>query len=962
MLSFLEQVAHNLIEKFGNDLSRITVVFPNRRARLFFNEYLVQLSDHPIWAPQYASIDELFKEHSVLKLADPLYLQTELYNAYQYVYQQKHNSISSETFDEFYFFGEILLSDFNDIDKNLVDNTALFSNLAELDKLKDNFEHLDQEQWKTVERFFNDISENRTDLKDAFYSIWSMLGDVYHEFKKKLEEQKVGYDGMISRSVIEQIQEEKSAFNQEKYLFVGFNVLTECERQLFKELKRNNQALFYWDYDTYYMKAEHEAGRFMQDNLMRFGDELKEIQRDNFLSSKKTITLIESPSETAQAGYIQEFLNKIKYKDTDKVPDTSIVLCNEQNLQAVMHSTPERTNENEKVSANITMGFPLTQTPVFSFIYSLAELQLKGVVERKKQYRFKYVLPVLRHPYIRIIFPEAIEVQESVIKNNIFFPNQKELINKDIFQITKTSLDISSYLIALTQKLATKFKEQALENDGFYQLYSEAIFRTFQSLNRLHDLIEAGKLVIEPRTYLSLLKRMLSTTSVPFHGEPARGLQIMGLLETRNMDFKNLLIMSTNEGVIPKSDNDSSFIPHFIRTFFKMTTIEHQNCLYAYYFYRLLQRAENIALIYNTAATNTGKMEKSRYLLQLLTESGLPIKRIQLKSEMQAHKNSDLLVHKSPALIEKIKQQYDLNSNSEAGRLSPTAINNFIDCGLRFYLQYIMKFRAPKELSDEMDNSILGSVFHKAMEIIYAQIGRVDLEKKIPAFTVQSDMIEKYLEFPHLIDKAIVEAFKKELFGGREVSKDSFNGEQLVYFDVAKQFIKRVLKLDKIKAPFKIVGLEKKVFYILQVDNVKLQVGGIIDRLDEKNNRLDVIDYKTGGNPKECKQISDLFKVGNKRPNYILQAFIYSTIQAKQQSLAISPALFYVHKATDTDYSPTIEFNKKQLTNFIEIQADFDEALSEKLSELFNPDIPFEQTKEKNNCKWCDFKDLCGRQ
>lgn len=961
--SFLQQVAKDLLSKYGNDLSQVTVVFPNRRARLFFNEYLCQASDSPVWAPAYAGLDDLFKQASTLKTADPLKLLTELYYTYNAVYNKQNQTASIETFDEFYFFGEILLSDFNDVDKNMVNDLALFSNLEELDHLKDDFEHLDPEQWKIVQRFFKDISTNRTQLKEAFFSIWSILGKVYSDFKKKLLSEDIAYDGMLYRSVIEQIQTEGAAkFTQEKYAFVGFNVLTECERQLFKLLKQHDKALFYWDFDDYYMADTQEAGRFMRDNLTHFKSALEEQDTTAFLRTKASVTIVESSSESAQAGYISNWLNEINYAEQDSVPDTAIVLCNEQNLQAVMHAIPGETDAGNPISANITMGFPLTQTPVFSLLIALAELQLKGVDEKNKRFRYNFVLPVLRHPYIRLVAPNANTVLAELIKQNNFFPNAEELQNPSIFKPTADALQLSAYLLELLKGVALKYGEQEENGDNFRQLYTEALFRAFQSLNRLNDLLASGELQIEKATFVSLLKRMLSGTSVPFHGEPARGLQVMGVLETRNMDFRNILMMSTNEGVMPKSDSESSFIPHFIRKFFGMTTIEHQDSLFAYYFYRLLQRAENVVLIYNASNAQTGKMEKSRYLLQLLTESGLPIKRLNIKAEMHPHQTVELMVKKTPELIQKLISKYDLNTNPEAKSLSPSALNNYMDCSLRFYLQYVEGIRPPMELSDELDNSVLGKVFHKAVELIYLEMGRVkENTKPFPAFEAKGDMIDAFLHAPMRIERAIEEAFNEEFFGKRKVARDRYNGEQLVYFGVVKQFVRRLLKADKTYAPFTVTGLEAQKEKQVELENIKLRVAGIVDRMDYKDGILRIVDYKTGGKAKKVDDMSKIFNPQKDRANYVFQAFFYASILVNEVKDQVAPALIYLQEAGAEDYNPIIMYNKEPVNDFNELAEEFEGWFRTLLNQVFDVETPFEQTPIIENCTYCDFKGMCGR-
>lgn len=953
---FLQLVAEDLLSRYGNDLSGITVVFPNRRARLFFNEYLTQTAEKPVWAPSYVGLDELFYQASALHTADPLKLLTELYYCYTEAYKSKQKEQAIETFDEFYFFGEILLNDFQDVDKNLVNEMALFSNLAELDQLKDDFEHLEPEQWQVIQRFFNDIATNRTQLKEAFFSIWNMLGTVYSAFKNKLHSEGIAYDGMLFRLVVEEMQTNGiSAFSQEKYAFVGFNVLTECEKTLFKLLKQNDKALFYWDFDDYYMTDTQEAGRFMRENINRFGNDLPNINRNILAGKQKKIQLIAAPSESAQAGYIPQWLTAINGSEAFEKPDSAIVLCNEQNLQAVMHAIPPSAKQ-----VNITMGFPLTQTPVYSLLIALADLQLKGIADKNERFRYNYVLAVLRQPYIRMAFANSYALQKQLIEQNNFFPTAEELNNPLVFYATTDALSLATYLTKIVKTVAKAYGETDNEK-SFSELYNEALFRAFQILNRLTDLLTTGELKVEQTTFVSLLKRLLSTTSVPFHGEPARGLQVMGVLETRNMDFKNVLMMSTNEGVMPKSDQESSFIPHFIRRFFGMTTIEHQDSLYAYYFYRLMQRAENIVFMYNTANQQTGKSEMSRFLLQLLTEFPQAVTQIKLQSEIKPHKTSVLQVTKTKEVIDKIKQRYDFNTNPQARILSPSAFNNYLDCSLRFYLQYIEGIKPPQEIDDALDSSVLGSIFHKTVELIYREIGKVGEESaNFTPFVVHNEQLDGFLAVKGRIDKVIEKAFNQVYFK-RAMPLERYNGEQLIYFRIVKQFVKRLLKIDSAYTPFTIIGLEKSKQRSIELNEIELHIGGTIDRLDSKNGVLRVIDYKTGGTPKEAKEMKHLFESSDKRANYIFQAFVYASIMIEKQSEKVQPALVYINKSTDEDYSPVIKWDKETITDFNTLNAEFETAFTEKLNELFDKESAFCQTQNAKVCEWCDFKSMCGR-
>jgi len=967
---FLSLVAEDLISRFGNDLSRVAVIFPGRRARLFFNNYLCDYSDEPVWAPQYLSIDDLFQQASDLQIADSIKLICELYQTYIEVYNRHAVSPSTETLDEFYFFGEILLNDFDEVDKNLVNARSLFGNLQDLDQLRDDFSHLSESQITALMRYFKNTFHGESSLKTAFWSVWNVLGEVYESFKDKLQQSGIAYPGMLMRSVIE---DEAIQFPYEHYVFVGFNVLNKCEEKLFRRLK--DKALFYWDVDDYYLNAEeksfNEAGRFIRKNIEKFGSALSSDQFAHFLSHKPEITIIASPSESGQSAYIGPWLDSLKQPAQFESPDSAIVLCNEQILPTVMHSISPQKAEN----VNITMGFPITQSPVCSFLQVLTEMQVRGANESGKTFRYKYVLPVLRHPYAQAIFPEAKAVEKILLEGNIFFPTLDVLKNASIFTYTPTTLDLAKYLLILVEQVGSSFEKQSGTYDIYSGLYQESVFRAYQVINRLAGLIVSGELPIDKTTFLRLMRKLFASTSIPFHGEPIKGLQVMGVLETRALDFKNLLLLSVNEGFMPGTNSDNTFIPQFIRKCFEMSTVGHQDSIYAYYFYRLIQRTERITFIYNTDKTQTGKAEMSRFLLQLLIDSRLTIKRYSLQSAIKPIQPQPIIIPKTPELLEKIKNRFDISTNPEARRLSPSALNIFIDCSLRFYLQYIEDLQTKNELNDELDVSVFGTIFHRAAELLYREIGNIGDAKETTfetPFLVRKQHFDVYLENTFLIDKLVARAFSEEYFKNKDVTLKQYNGEQLINFRVIRHMMKRLIEFDSKRTPFYVCALEKRFYADFELPEAKvvLRIGGIIDRLDEKDNALQILDYKTGGNAKQFKEMSDLVTQKDTRVSHIFQTFTYASVLIKsspyplQRGTAnkpIVPSLIYMQDTSKEDYSAVIRYEKEDITDFHRIYPLFEEVLIQKLSELFDKNIPFCQTTVLTKCSYCDFKELCNR-
>ena len=608
MQSFLQLVAHDLYAKIGNDLSRTVLIFPNKRANLFFNEYLAGESDQPIWSPAAMSISDLFQKLSVQKTGDPIRLVCELYKVF------KEETESQETLDDFYFWGELLISDFDDVDKNLVDADKLFSNLQDLKSLMDDYEFLDKEQEEAIQQFFRNFSiERRTELKEKFISLWDKLGTIYHHYRKNLTELGIAYEGMLYRNVIEQLNTDQLKYD--KYIFVGFNVLNKVEKEFFRKLQKADKAIFYWDYDIFYTQQikKHEAGEFINRNLKDFPNELPASYFDSLKKPKK-IRYISASTENAQARFLPEWIRTTFSSDNEK--ENAVVLCNETLLLPVLHSIPE-----EVKNVNITMGFPLAQTPVYSFINAAMELQTNGYRFDTGRFTYETVSAILKHPYTRQLSTKADIIERELTKTNRFYPLPSELKQDEflanLFTPRNGIKELCDYLIGLIKDISTLYRKEGEYNDIFNQLYRESLFQSFLKINRLYSLIESGELNIQPHTLKRLISKVLTSSNIPFHGEPAIGMQVMGVLETRNLDFRNLVMLSLNEGQLPKTGGESSFIPYNLRKAFGMTTIEHKNAVYAYYFYRLIQRAENITLLYNTSSDGLNRGEESRFMLQL---------------------------------------------------------------------------------------------------------------------------------------------------------------------------------------------------------------------------------------------------------------------------------------------------------------------------------------------------------
>ena len=959
MESFLKLVAADLYKHTEGNLAHTAVVFPNKRAGLFFNEYLAQESESPIWSPAYVSISELFRSLSPWEVGDPVKLVCELYKIF------RRETQSTETLDDFYFWGEMLISDFDDADKNKVDTDKLFSNLQDLRNIMDDYTFIDDEQEEAIRQFFQNFSiERRTALKERFISLWDVLGNIYKGFRESLASQNIAYEGMMYRHVIEHLNVDKLPY--EKYVFVGFNVLNKVEHTLFTQLKDAGKAVFYWDYDEFYMKENrqavtHEAGEFIRRNLRDFPSPLSGELFKN-LSKPKEVHYIASSTENAQARYLPQW---IRNNLTTPEKETAVVLCNEALLQPVLHSLPA-----EVKHVNITMGFPLSQTPVYSFLIALLELHTHGFNFKSGRYTFQSVVTLLKHPYTRQLTGQAELLEKELTRNNRFYPLPGEL-GKDefltrLFTPLSGNLNLCIRLSETLQQVASIYQANTSgteDTDAFNQLYRESLFKAYTTINRFRTLIEEDELTVQSETFRRLLVKVLSATNIPFHGEPAIGMQVMGVLETRNLDFRHLVLLSVNEGQLPKSGGDSSFIPYNLRKAFGMTTIEHKIAVYAYYFYRLLQRAERITLMYNTSSDGLNRGEWSRFMLQFLIEWPHPITRQFLEAGQSPQGTSPITVEKTPDVMRRMQSLFDVRANPKA-KFSPSALNYYLDCPLKFYYRYVASLSAPDEVSAEIDSATFGSIFHYAAEHIYKDLtthGKV----------INKEALETLLRNEVKLQDYVDTAFKKLFFNVPQNEKPEYNGVQLINSAVIARYLKQLLQNDLRYAPFTFIASEMEVDEPIDIQTpkgvIKSRIGGIIDRMDSKDGTLRIVDYKTGGDADTPPHVESLFIPDKKRSNYVFQTFLYAAIMCrKQPTMKIAPALLYIHRAATETYSPVIQMGeprkpKEAVEDFSKYEKEYRERLQGLLEEIFNPEKSFTQTEIIEKCTYCDFKALCKR-
>jgi len=517
-----------------------------------------------------------------------------------------------------------MLNDFDDIDKYLVNPEDLFKNLKSLKSIQDQFTYLSDEQIEAIKQFWQSFDpEKHSSHQDDFISIWNVLLNIYQSFNKRLNELGIAYEGMIYRDVTNKLKgNDIIGLTHQKYVFAGFNALNNCEKKLFNYLQNNKMADFYWDYDESYINNPyHEAGFFLRENISEFKAPVSFSSQNvfNSLLQEKNIEIISVPSDIGQTKVITKILQESTVNHIDSPNKTAIVLADEDLLVPILHSVPDSID-----NVNITMGYPVNNTPIYSLLEHLIDLQ-KNAKATKTETRFYYknVLAVLSHQYVNSQFQEeANQLIQFIKTNNKIVISNIELASCVFFQSLFIKVDsyqdLSEYLLNILHHIYNSLKktgnEDTIHNPS---LEKEYIYHIYLSINRLKEVLEEQNIPIKMETYIRLVRKIIRNLRVPFTGEPLSGLQIMGILETRLLDFENLFICSMSEGVLPKTEASLSFVPYSLRKGFGLPTIEHQDAIYAYYFYRLIQRAKNVTLMYNSSSDGMKTGEMSRFLYQL---------------------------------------------------------------------------------------------------------------------------------------------------------------------------------------------------------------------------------------------------------------------------------------------------------------------------------------------------------
>lgn len=950
MERFLSRCAEYIYNRHYGNLKDVCLIFPNRRSGVFFNAYLQKQLTKPAIGPHITTVNEFISSFTTLHQAEKLILISELYTIF------KKHTHSTETFDEFYFWGEVLLSDFNDIDHYLASAKDLFTNVSDLKEIEQLFDYLTDAQREVIALFWGNLAKSgKKAHQEKFLLTWQKLWPIYNDFRQQLQKKGLAYTGMIYRQVVEDSKSQVPDLKFKAYYVIGLNALNACEKAIFKAMDK--QAVFLWDYDDMYVNdPEHESGAFLRHNLKTFPAPSDFKLNTSNYSLKKNFRIVAVPSIYGQAQEIPRFLKQHSNEFKNEFDNCAIILADESMLFPVLGAIPD-----EIEAINVTMGYPVKNSVVYGFLLLLMNLLKNRRVnnEGKEVVYHRFVTDVLNHQLMANVSDESCRKYLDDIKkyNRISIPLDEidfSPLHKLVFNLPDKVTNYGRYFLNILGNFYKLSNE--LEPDN--KLLPELIYSLYQTIEKLDNVIkelyEEQGLEINNQIYLRLFHQYAGMASVTFEGEPVHGMQVMGILETRCLDFDNLVILGLNENKWPRNFIAPSFIPYNIRKGFGLPGIEEQDAMYAYYFYRLTQRAKNITATYSTIKEGISSGELSRYGHQLIYDSDLEIEKSSLDFQFTSKSYLPVTVDSS---LEKTSVLLDVNSSKRP--LSPTAINMWLQCSLKFYYKYIMQLEEPDELKEEIDSPVFGSIFHETIENLYMPfVGK----------TVNKQQLEAIRNNKILIENEITKAIGKHYFKQEKPGKITLEGRSILIFENIKTFLQQLIDIDIQLTPFDLVMLEEKISEKILVpvngEFREIHIGGVIDRVDRVNGKIRIIDYKTGNvDSLTFSDTHELFEKDKEKPKKeILQALIYCMVYKKKfpAEEKLQPAVYSLRRLFNDKFDPLIKWDKQEFS-FEDIEQEFSEHLQELVMEIFSPAGKFSQTINEKNCSYCFYNKICQR-
>lgn len=944
-MRFLEQIARIWYAEAGDALMEYCFVFPNRRSSLFFCKYLGEAAGKPVFSPKLLTINDLMTDLSGLRPVDKIGALYTLYRNYAALMWPGEEP--KESFDEFVYWGDVLLGDFDDVDKYLVDASRLFTNVSDLKEIDTDYSFLSEEQRKAVQTFWESfllqsgrkINASETlDKKHLFRTTWKVLYPLYTAFREELAAQNLGYEGMIYRRVAETLLregEEKEALvarlrQYRKIVFVGLNAVNACEKVLLNTIRDRLDGDFYWDFeDARTTDPVNKSSLFLRDNVTTYRSKHPLAPSLPAAQTFRTISVSSGIAQTQVAGNL---LRELAAEQGFNPFETAVVLPDERLLLPMLGAVPETIQD-----INVTMGFPLGQSNAATFVSFLERLHRnKKMAGAHCTFYYRDVLNLLNHPFLAD-GDKAPKYIAEISRQNMIYVEDSFLAEGNFALVFKDVPDAASlpdYQVTILDAIVNKLS--SVDREFVYHLRAAVL--------RLQSLA----VPMTPKTYYRLLGQLIGVISIPFRGEPLSGLQIMGPLETRALDFKNIIILSVNEGVFPKRSVSGSFIPYNLRFGFSLPNYEFQDALSSYYFYRSIARAENIFLLYDSRTEGLQTGEPSRFIKQLKYHYNVPLHPCDAPIFLKTTPNAATFIirQKTPEVMAILRERY-VTGDSEGRRkpFSASALNTYLDCPVRFYYQYVERVEEADEVVEELDSGLFGSIFHKVMEELYKPYVEQELS---PA------LINALADDDAHIKRLILEAFASE------AKIHALRGKNLILNELLLTFVKKILSHDAAAAPFTLQGTEARAFAPLKLDNGDtVSLMGVLDRRDLRGGKPYILDYKTGSlNKKISGDLDKMFEPeGKERPTISLQLYLYALLALAEDSsldvAQLSLCIYGLLNVFDKDYQLTTQ------TIDAASLADFQKRLKALIGEILNPEVPFEAKDPR--CDYCNFKILCGK-
>lgn len=935
---------------------------------MFFQKYLSEIAGRPLFSPAIFTINDLFLALSGRQVADRISTLFSLYAIYM------ERSREGGTFDEFLYWGEMLLNDFDDVDKYMADARMLFTNVTDLREIEKDFGFLSEAQIAAIRSFWSSFHpKSDSSNQQHFLALWKILYELYTELKKTLAGENKGYEGMIFREVAETIEQNGvKELPYQKIVFVGLNALSLAEEKLLLELQKAGKADFYWDYASdKVMDTDNKASYFAGRNRLLFPSSLPfdetALSPDETAPCPAEIEATGIPSAIGQAKQVYTLLNELCTATgftEEEALRTAVVLADERLLLPVLNAIPEQIRH-----INVTMGYPLGETPVASLMEYIPALQ-KNVryADRCPMFYFRDVLQILNHRYVAASRPEAVrELIRHITKYNKVAISQAELSQTPLLAALFTPVDdavrLPAYLIRILEELNRQMTATGGTEDEEKSAFSskdveqEFIFHYFTTVNRMAELMRKAQVEMKIDTWFRLLKRITDTLTIPFRGEPLSGLQIMGVLETRALDFDRVIILSMNEGTFPQKKAANSFIPYNLRRGFGLPAYERQDSVWAYHFYRLIYRAKKVSLLYDTRNNGLHTGEKSRFIHQLHYHYEEPMHEKLVVYNVSSAKASPIRIKKTDEVMER------LAAFREGGKkaISASAINTYLDCPLRFYFSALEGVEEEEEVSETIGNDVFGSILHKVMEELY---------EPLRGKPVTADLLQAIRKDKDAIARSVAGAFAELFFKTGTVRP--LTGQNFLIGEMIRKYAEKILEQDSRLTPFRYLESEKRMkdMFVLS-DGSAIQLKGFIDRIDEAGGATRIIDYKSGKGLQHFSTPESLFSIDEKeRPKAVMQVFMYAWMYSRlpgNGEKTVRPGIYYMRTifADGFDvniYRRTGAREREAVERFSDYAGAFEANMRACLDGIFGADVPFVQTPTGKACVYCTFKNICGKQ